>query len=117
MTSFRRVQASLSAKLACERPSERRSALSKTVCGTVGQLLYMKALFERVMDAVCYAASLEKVELRIESVRRWSNLVLLLPSDEITPNRLSTPISALRRTLSQARGMALTPLDTGTRAL
>ena len=55
--------------------------------------------------------------LRIESVRRWSNLVLLLPSDEITPNRLSTPISALRRTLSQARGMAMTPLDTGTRAL
>ena len=31
--------------------------------------------------------------LRIESVRRWSNLVLLLPSDEITPNKLSTPLS------------------------
>ena len=31
--------------------------------------------------------------LRIESVRKWSNLVLLLPADEITPHKLSTPLS------------------------
>ncbi len=33
--------------------------------------------------------------LGIESVRRWSHLVLLLPSDEITPNKLSTPAKEL----------------------
>ena len=35
--------------------------------------------------------------LRAESVRSWSPLVLLLPPDEITPNKLTTPLNASER--------------------
>jgi hypothetical protein len=33
--------------------------------------------------------------LRAESIQSWSTLVPLLPLDKITPNKLTTPFSAL----------------------